>query len=78
MFLYSNYQKRVFIATIHLFRHFSVVSSLNSDLTVPFYKINFFFGKKDISSVVLDFLYSGKLYGIPQISAALGPQRLFE
>ena len=36
-----------------------------------------FFGRKDISSAVLDFLHSGKLYGIPQISAASGPQRLF-
>ena len=37
------------------------------------------FRRKDISTAVLDFLYSSlKLYGIPQISAASGPLRLFE
>ena len=30
-----------FIVTIHLFRYFSVVSSLTSDLTAPFYNITF-------------------------------------
>ena len=42
---------------IHLFRHFSVLSSLNSDRTLPFCNNRFL--KKDISSAVLDFLYSG-------------------
>ena len=53
------------------------MSSLNSDLTVPFYNITFW--RKDISSAGLYFLYSGfNLFGIPQISAASGPRRLFE
>lgn len=57
-------------------RHFSVASSLNSDLTVAFYNITFL-NKIHFLDVVLDFLYSDfKLHEIPRISAASEPQRL--
>ena len=49
--------RSVYCSDIHFFRLFSVVSSLNSDLTLPFYNNPSL--EKDISSAFLDFLYSG-------------------
>ena len=58
--------------------HFSVMSSLISDLTPP--STTTLFERKDISSVVfrLSLQQFSKLYGIPRISATSKPRRLFE
>ena len=70
--------ERFFHVSIYLFRRFSVVSSSNSDITLPFYNDSFLMKRHFQCGFWLYFFVVFNFYRIPRINTTSGPRRLCE